>query len=273
MAVGLSALLRGAITGAIAAYRKAAEAGYPDAMAKLAWLQVQLQPPDLDGARHWWEQAAEAGHTNAMTNLAALLASADTPDLDGARHWYEQAAQAGNTDAMVALAELLARQDSPDLDGAQYWCEQAAQAGRADAMVGLGLLRAAQDPPDRDGARGWWQQAADAGDPDAMIGVATIQAAEGDVDSARTMLLRAVDAGRSAAHDYAPVLDGNDAVRDAAVARLRDLGDDTDALNFLGIAALRAGSPDQARVLWTRSADTGDGVAPLLLTVVSQGEG
>ena len=129
MAVGLSALLRGSITGAIAAYRKAAEAGAPDAMAKLAWLQMQLQPPELDDALDWWERAAERGHIIAMINLAALLAGADTPNVDGARHWYEQAARAGNIDAMVALAELLVSQDSPDLDGAKHWWQQAADAG------------------------------------------------------------------------------------------------------------------------------------------------
>ena len=249
-------------------YQRAAEAGDAQAMNNLAILLYGQDPPDVDGAGLWWQRAAEAGNVSAMPSIAWVLQHVrQPPDLDGARHWWEKAAQAGSTDAMVGLAELLASQDPPDLGGARHWWEQAAQAGRADAMVGLGLLHAGQDPPDLDGARDWWQRAADAGDADAMIAVAAIQAAEGDVDSARALLLKAVEAGRSAARDYASVLDGDRAVREAAGARLKDLQDDTDALNFLGIAALRTGSPDRASVLWTRSADAGDATARVLLAI------
>ena len=46
-------------------------------------LAAQLDPPDLDEARHWYEQAAAAGHTGAMNNLGYLLAAQlDPPDLD-----------------------------------------------------------------------------------------------------------------------------------------------------------------------------------------------
>lgn len=39
-----------------------------------------LDPPDADGARHWYEQAAEAGDTDAMRNLGILLEKLDPPD-------------------------------------------------------------------------------------------------------------------------------------------------------------------------------------------------
>jgi hypothetical protein len=31
-------------------------------------LANQLDPPELDKARHWWEQAANTDHTNATVN-------------------------------------------------------------------------------------------------------------------------------------------------------------------------------------------------------------
>ena len=48
----------------------------------------QLDPPELDEARTWYEKAADAGHTGAMNNLGTLLADQlDPPELDAARTW------------------------------------------------------------------------------------------------------------------------------------------------------------------------------------------
>ncbi|MBT2612730.1 bifunctional trypsin-like peptidase domain-containing/SEL1-like repeat protein, partial [Streptomyces sp. ISL-87] len=54
-----------------------------------------------------FERTAQTGVTSAMFNLGVLLAGQDPPDLDGARHWWEKAAQTGDTDAMRNLGVLL----------------------------------------------------------------------------------------------------------------------------------------------------------------------
>ena len=48
---------------------RAAEHGNGDAMNDLGDLCAKQTPPDLDGARRWWERAAGVGHADAMHNL------------------------------------------------------------------------------------------------------------------------------------------------------------------------------------------------------------
>jgi hypothetical protein len=59
-------------------------------------------------------------------------------------------------------------------------------------------------------------------------------------------------------------------IRDNARQRLRELDQDTDALNFLGIADSAAGDLHEAKNHWWRSSELGDPVAPLLLHLVTQ---
>jgi Flp pilus assembly protein TadD len=134
-------------------------------------------------------------------------------------------------------------------------------------MNNLGGLLAGLEPPDLDGAHHWWEQAANAGDTNAMVNLSPVLAVEGDLEGARVLLRKAADSGMAAAGDYASTLDDDLAVRDAALATLRGLEGDTDALNFLGVAALRAGDHDEARASWMRSRNAGDAVAPLLLRI------
>ena len=54
------------------AYELAAAAGDTAAAFDLGVLLTKMNPPDLVGARRWWEQAAAAGHDGAATSLAAL---------------------------------------------------------------------------------------------------------------------------------------------------------------------------------------------------------
>jgi Trypsin-like peptidase domain/Sel1 repeat len=107
LAISVSAYNRRNIPAAITASRKAANAGYTSAMFNLAVLLAGLEPPDLVGARGWYQRAAEAGNTNAMNNLGLLLAELEPPDLVGARGWLEEAAETGHTDAINNLAALL----------------------------------------------------------------------------------------------------------------------------------------------------------------------
>lgn len=93
---------------ALGDYQQAAAAGDTQAAFDLGVLLTRSNPPDLVGARHWWEQAATAGHAGAALSLGVLLhTQLDRPDLDGARRWYEQAAAAGHADAVTGLSVLL----------------------------------------------------------------------------------------------------------------------------------------------------------------------
>src|SRR5215469_17504293 len=139
--VGASAYLRGDISMAMAASRRAAEAGLPQAQFNLGrLLATRLNPPDLAEARAWYTRAAEAGYSDAQFNLGVLLATRlAPPDLAEARVWWTRAAEAGDADAQfnlgVLLADLLA---PPDLAEARVWWTRAAEAGHNDAQFNLG---------------------------------------------------------------------------------------------------------------------------------------
>jgi TPR repeat protein len=264
-------------------YEEAAMAGETDAMVQLAGLLAdRVDPPDLDEARHWYTQAAEAGDTSAMYNLGILLSDRlDSPELDEARRWYSTAAEAGDTDAMVNLGNLLSdRLDPPEPDEARRWYLRAAEAGDTDAMNSLGGLSASAG--DQDGARSWWQAVIDASidTPDettitAMINLAAFDAFTGDIASARSLLGQATEIGSSSASDYAATLNLDPQIRDEAchVLQLAAEEDDTDALNFLGLAAYTDGREDEARQRWAASAELDDAVAPLLLHLAEDSGG
>ena len=145
--------------------------------------------------------------------------------------------------------------------------ERAADAGNTGAMFNLGGLLARLERPDLDGACGWWKNAADGGSIDAMLNLSPVLAITGDLEGARELLRRAADGETPAARDYAATLDDDLAIREAACTALRGIDGDTDALNFLGVAALRAGAHEEARTLWMRSLNGGDVAAPLLLRI------
>jgi len=66
----------------------------------------------------------------------------------------------------------------------------------------------------------------------------------------------------------AALLDRDSPHRTAALHTLGHRPDDTDALNFLGIAAARAdGDLEKARAFWDTSVLGGDAVAPLLIKI------
>jgi TPR repeat protein len=257
--VGLGALLQDQDpTAARTWYERAANAGNINAMVGLGLL---LQDQDPTEARTWWERAANAGDINAMFGLGLLL---EDQNPAAARTWYERAANAGNTGAMVYLGVLVEDQNPA---AARTWWERAANAGDTNAMVILGRLLAGLEPPDLDGVHHWWKKAADGGETAAMFNLSPVLAVEGDLEGARVLLRKATDGGMPAAGTYASTLDDDPAVRHAARATLRGLDDDTDALNFLGVAALRAGAHDEARASWMRSLNAGDIVAALLLRI------
>lgn len=217
--IGVAAIQRGNMPVALAATRRAAEAGDPVGQLNLGVLLAEgLDPPDLMGARVWWMRAAQAGQVDAQFNLGFMLAQRlDPPDLPGARAWYTKAAEAGYIDAQFNLGQLLAyRLDPPDLDEARTWYTKAAEAGETSAKVNLGVLLATRlDPPELAEARTWYTKAAEAGDTPAQYNLGVLLATRLDppeLAEARTWLTRASEAGET---DARHVLDQ---IRDGAVA-------------------------------------------------------
>jgi TPR repeat protein len=209
-----------------------------------------------------------------MVNLGVLLAERLVPpDLDGARTWLEKATEDGDTSAAFSLGLLLAyRLDPPDLDGARSWLARAAGTGRADAMFWLGVVLARLG--DREGATRAWSQTVD-DEPDdseiiagAALALAALGAQDGKVEEASHWLQLASEHGSLSASACAESLDPDPTVRGQALAKLRKMPEDTDALNFLGIASIASGQPQQARSLLSHSAALGDAVAQLLLTAM-----
>ena len=273
-------------------------------------LADRVDPPELDQARGWYQKAAEAGNTGAMLGLGLLLADrVDPPELDQARGWFQKAAEAGHTAGMLGLGYLLAdRVDPPELDQARGWYQKAAEAGDTDAMFHLGVFLSGRvDPPEVEQARGWYQKAAEAGHTSAKYFMGALCAAQGDADGASrawhkvieedqqdelvvaaALALAAVSAlkadhpfardllelagarGWTPAGTCTAAFDPNPLVRADARRRLQELADDTDALNFLGIASYIDGEYDETRSYWTRSSDLDDAVAPLLLHLTAE---
>ena len=102
------------------------------------------------------------------------------------------------------------------------------------------------------------------------MGLAQLYALEGDLNSARSLLERAVNAGVTSADNYLELLGCEEGSRVSsltveAVRAGADAGD-TDSMNFLGLHFLALGAPEEARSWWARSLAAGDVIADLLIT-------
>jgi len=108
------------------------------------------QAGELNGAFLVWRRAAEAGDPEAQLELAAFYDPLATPPRagftpDGARaaDWYERAALAGNPEAQRRYGLLLAKGGAglaPDPGRAKSWLQQAAAQNDAEAKKALETL-------------------------------------------------------------------------------------------------------------------------------------
>ena len=162
-AIGYAAYKRENIAIAIAAYRRAAEAGDPHAQSNLgAMLAGYINPPNFAEARLWFERSADAGYLDVLPNLAKLLA--ESGDMAGARSKLETAIELGDAgliaNASGYLATLLA--DQGDYDGARSAYQRAIDLGEPGlafhTAIDLGLMFKVRG--DLDGALSAFQQAA-----------------------------------------------------------------------------------------------------------------
>jgi Flp pilus assembly protein TadD len=97
--LGVLVASRGRVDEAEEWYRRAAEAGSPEAMNNLG---AVVERRDAGAAEEWYRRAAGVGQPAAMTNLAGLLAGRG--EIEEAAAWYRRAAGAGEPHAIDALA-------------------------------------------------------------------------------------------------------------------------------------------------------------------------
>jgi uncharacterized protein len=98
---------------ALAAYRRAAEAGSVDAQVATAtaYFMGRGTAPDSGQAAHWYRLAANAGEVGSQYILGALYEKGDGvgQDLRLARYWYAAAALAGDVAAPFKVKEIESR--------------------------------------------------------------------------------------------------------------------------------------------------------------------
>src|SRR5262249_47578278 len=149
-------------------YEKAAAAGNPEAMVRLA-KAAESEIGEANRCRskeelkaqveYWYRAAAAAGHVDAMSSL--LRVNADSAE---AERWLSQAFEAGEFAAGVFLARRL--EDLGRKDEAAQWYRRAAEAGAPTAATSLASLLLSRG--DTTGALHWCRRDADAGDSNAM---------------------------------------------------------------------------------------------------------
>ncbi|MGP2439605.1 tetratricopeptide repeat protein [Streptomyces sp. JW3] len=140
-------------------YRRAAEAGLPQAMFNLG--NMCWQDGRTADARTWWTRAVAAGNVEGCLNLGVLHWKQG--DRDMARSWFRRGAEAGATNAMTSLGATL--WSDGDLTAAEHWFRTAAEAGDPDGDHRLGLLLEEQGRSDEAGA--CFERAAEAGHAEA----------------------------------------------------------------------------------------------------------
>ncbi|HEY4030032.1 MAG TPA: tetratricopeptide repeat protein [Caulobacteraceae bacterium] len=159
--------------GAVDAYQRAAERGYPIAenLVGMMYLQQARQP---DVAAQWLRKSADHGYLPAQMTLGAFYHQGiGVPkDVQQAVAWYRKAADAGYPLAQVALAGLYHKGDGVPQDDQQalaLYRKAAAenyaggQGGVGDAYYnGWGVKQDAKE------ALAWYQKAADQGYPPAL---------------------------------------------------------------------------------------------------------
>jgi TPR repeat protein len=237
----------GRYDSAFALFRRASDAGSPEAMAFLgiAYLSGDGAVPHRELGKHWLQRAARKHDPRGMNALGVLYENdaGMAQRYRWARHWYQAAAEAGFVDAMRNLGRLYRtgaggrRSDSLAL----VWYRKAADAGSADAMVEIGRmheegLNGHREP--REALRRF-RAAAEAGSPAGMYALGRMYqegvAVPRDYAQARTWYSRGACAGSA------------EAMNNLAVLYQRGLG--------------VAPDPDAAGRWFRRAADAGSAIA------------
>jgi len=166
-------------------YRKAADAGQAEGMAKLGSMYESGRGVGTDYAQaiSWYRKAADAGDGSGMSKLGSMYENGHGVQTDYAEAvaWYRKAAKAGDSTGMVDLGRMYAfgRGAEEDARQAMRWFRKAADAGDATGMRYLGreYERGLGVKTDLSQAAGWYQKAAEGGDKIAMLNLADMYAA------------------------------------------------------------------------------------------------
>ena len=152
-------------------YRKAADAGSPLGMSKLAWLYDEGHhvEADSEAALAWYVKAAEAGEPTAMRNVGDHFRDGKGVEADivVAIRWYVWAGEAGDELAYYSLAVIYDQGvHLPEDDTkAVYYFRIAALGGVPEAMHDLGSMYHEGAGVERDYAEAayWYERAVDEG--------------------------------------------------------------------------------------------------------------
>lgn len=198
----------GDYAAAVPLFKRAAQAGLPEAMGFLgiAYQSGEGIARDSAEAIERLRDGATAGDPRAMIALSIAYQNGFEQgfgvkrQLRWAHHWLDKAAnQKGSVEAMLNKGLLLLeeRKDSLALD----WFRRAVAAGSLDARVEVGRLYEQGRAVRRDAAEAlrWYRMAADSGSPRGMFAVGKVHqngtGARRDYDQARTWYHRAACAG------------------------------------------------------------------------------
>jgi len=149
------------LPAAIALLRKAAAAGYAEAMTVLGLVYERGEgvPVNRETAHAWYQKAAGAGDRDSMFNLGLDYRDGrgTAVDIGQARFWLQKAADAGDTDAPRLLAALAAR--APQALAATQAIET---TPASDPVAAEALVKQAQNTPFEQAAqrRALYEQAA-----------------------------------------------------------------------------------------------------------------
>lgn len=196
-------------------YQKAADAGSPLGISKIAWLYDEGHHVEADEAEAtaWYMKAAEAGEPTAMRKVGDSFRDGKgvAPDIVIAVRWYVWAGEAGDEVAYYSLAVIydegtLVPEDDTK---AVYYFRIAALAGVPEAMLGLGSMyhEGAGVKQDHTEAAHWYESAMDAGleEAGANLGLLYYEGAgvERDHEVALQFFVVAAVAGRPDGMAYA----------------------------------------------------------------------
>jgi TPR repeat protein/serine/threonine protein kinase len=189
-------------------YTRAAEQGYPAAMAELGdvYRYAQGVPRDYEEARRWYNKGIEAGSATAMVNLGDLhrLGNGVSRDHAQAHRWYLRAADLGNAHGMYRIGNLYSNGDgvTKDLAEMRRWYLKAAERGSASATNDLGWVYETGEGVAKDyaEARNWYDKAARLGVTLAMANLGNLYAKGGyglqrDPGEARRWFVKAAELG------------------------------------------------------------------------------
>lgn len=200
-------------------FKRAAEAGHPEAMGFLGILYLRGQGtarvPGM--AIRWLRAAGEARDPRGMNALGVAYQNGDGVDRSyrWARHWYTAAAEEkGYPEAMRNLGSLYRQGLGVDQSDEQAlaWYRRAADGGSLDAMVDAGLMyeNGWGTGRDTEQALRWYRTAAQAGSPRGMFAMGRVYqegvGVDRDFREARSWYLQAERAGSADAMNNLGVL-------------------------------------------------------------------